>query len=332
MVHSFVVLLLSGAAVVAAGILLGRSGERIAAITNLGEMWTGWILLAAATSLPEFVTDVSAVKIHAANLAAGDLFGSSLTNMAILAMLVMFQWPVRENDTPEVLNLFTAWLAIVLTFLGACFTLFHSGVGLFVVRPESLILVLIWLAGTRVLYRQQAMAANNLDGQVSGRNRIRIFQASMIWPVAVFALGSAIIFLIAPAFAEAARNFAAISGLGQSFVGTWLMGFATAMPELVTSLTACRLGAFNLAVANLYGSCAFNMVVFFPMDLASPHTPIFSQLDPVLALSGFLAMGLMLVGRSALAYRRRIAGAPNLSGGFLLACYGAAILVVYLFR
>jgi Ca2+/Na+ antiporter len=80
---------LSGGAVVIAGILLGRSADQIADSTGLGAMWTGWVLLAAATSLPEFVTDVSAVRLHAANLAAGDLFGSSLTNMAILPVLAL---------------------------------------------------------------------------------------------------------------------------------------------------------------------------------------------------------------------------------------------------
>jgi cation:H+ antiporter len=50
------------------------------------------ILLAAATSLPEFVTDVSAVRVHAANLAAGDLFGSSLTNMAMLAVRALMSF------------------------------------------------------------------------------------------------------------------------------------------------------------------------------------------------------------------------------------------------
>ena len=89
MAHALASLILTGAAVVLAGVMLGRSADEIANITGLGEIWTGWVLLAAATSLPEFVTDVSAVKLRAADLAAGDLFGSSLTNMAILAVTAL---------------------------------------------------------------------------------------------------------------------------------------------------------------------------------------------------------------------------------------------------
>ncbi len=122
-----------------------------------------------------------------------------------------------------------------------------------------------------------------------------------------------------------------VSGWGESFVGTWLLGSSTALPEFVTSITACRLGAFDLAVANLYGSCAFNMVVFFVMDLVSPH-PIFSLLDPLLALSGLLAVVLMLLDIVAVAMRRHLLLAPGLRGGVLLASYGLAIWIIYAFR
>jgi cation:H+ antiporter len=138
-------------------------------------------------------------------------------------------------------------------------------------------------------------------------------------------------FLAAPRFASSAKQFALITGLGDSFVGTWLLGFSTALPEFVTSLTVCRLGAFDLAIANLYGSCAFNMVVFFAMDLASSK-PVFSLLDPILALSGFMAAALMLLGLGAVAYRNHHSSAPAVGGGLLLASYGCAIWILYVCR
>jgi cation:H+ antiporter len=342
MAHAFAMMLVTGAAVVVAGILLGWSADRIANATGLGEMWTGWVLLAGATSLPEFVTDTSAVRIHAANLAGGDLFGSSLTNMAILAVLALSfasdeaQLGDRSKSThPGELHsspdLFNAGLAIVLTIMGTTFTLLHTNVGSLGLRPESLSLLLIWIAGTRILYKRQQSHSNAAGAAaISGQKQLTD-RSSVYWPILIFAGGSAIIFLIAPAFANCARQFAAISGWGDSFVGTWLLGSSTALPEFVTSITACRLGAFDLAVANLYGSCAFNMVVFFMMDLASPR-PVFSLLDPVLALSGALAVVLMLLGVAAVALRRHLVFAPTLRGGVLLASYGVAIWIIYSFR
>ena len=340
MAHAFTMMLVTGAVVVIAGILLGWSADRIANATGLGELWTGWVLLAGATSVPEFVTDTSAVRIHAANLAGGDLFGSSLTNMAILAVLAL-SFAVGEADRNESArpgepqsspDLFNAGLAILLTSLGATFILFHTNIGIRGLHPETLSLVVIW-ASVPVF-------------SMRGSNRAQIQRAlrpvpirRKDWLVAKACIGrcsfsspaAALIFVVAPAFANCARQFAAVSGWGDSFVGTWLLGSSTALPELVTSITACRLGAFNLAVANLYGSCAFNMVVFFMMDLASPR-PVFSLLDPVLALSGALAVVLMVLGVAAIALRRHLVLAPPLRGGVLLASYCVAIWIIYAFR
>jgi cation:H+ antiporter len=342
MVHAFAMMVVTGAAVVLAGILLGWSADRIANATGLGEMWTGWVLLAGATSLPEFVTDTSAVRIHAANLAGGDLFGSSLTNMAILAVLALSfasggaqladdNEGTRRAQLGSSPDLFNAGLATLLTILGATFILFHTNIGIRGLRPESLSLLVIWIVGTRMLYRRQQSHANAAGAEVNSGQEKFSNRGGVYWPILIFASGSAIIFLIAPAFANCAMRFAAVSGWGDSFVGTWLLGFSTALPEFVTSITACRLGAFDLAVANLYGSCAFNMVVFFAMDLVSPH-PIFSLLDPVLALSGALAVVLMLLGVAAVALRRQLVLAPNLRGGVLLASYGVAIWIIYVCR
>jgi len=335
-------MLMTGFAVVVAGILLGWSADRIATATGLGEMWTGWVLLAGATSVPEFVTDTSAVRIHAANLAGGDLFGSSLTNMAILAVLALSfapdgarsltgserVHPTEPRGSPDLLN---AGLAILLTILGTSFTLFHSNILARGLRPESLSLLLIWIAGTRLLYKREQSRSNPASAAV-GSDEARLANRNHVhWPIVTFAIGSAMIFGVAPAFANSARQFAAVSGWGDSFVGTWLLGFSTALPDFVASVTACRMGAFDLAVASLYGSCAFNMVVFFVMDLASP-LPIFSQLDPVLALTGALAVVLMALGVAAVAFRQRLVLAPTLRGGVLLASYGVAMWITYAFR
>src|SRR5207253_2526603 len=182
-------------------------------------------------------------------------------------------------------------------------------------RPESLALLLIWITGTRFLFsEQQPQTATHAPAMLDG-DQVSLRQNVLV-PLALFAAGSGIIFLAAPTFANCASQFAARSGLGDSFVGTWMLGFTTALPEFVTSVTACRLGAFDLAVANLYGSCAFNMVVFFAMDLASPR-PVFTLLDPVLAISGLLTVVLMLIGVGAVAYRRHHVLTPQFSGGVL---------------
>jgi cation:H+ antiporter len=70
--------------------------------------------------------------------------------------------------------------------------------------------------------------------------------------------------------AHVCEQIAEQSGLGQSFVGTTLLALATTLPEFITTVTAVRMGAFDLAVGNVLGSTAFNMALLFVVDLCFP--------------------------------------------------------------
>jgi cation:H+ antiporter len=321
-------IVLTGSVVVIAGILLGHAGEVIARRTALGSMWTGWLLLAAATSLPEFVTDVSAVGLNAPNLAAGDLFGSSLTNMAFFGLMISALSVYKKRGPSQPAILYTVALAILLNFLGTVFVLKHSNIGFGHLRPESLTILATYLLGTFMIYKRAGMAGGQLrvDYPPSARSKGETLGRAIV----LFIVGAILIFFAAPRFAESAKNLADSTGLGESFIGTALLGFATALPEFVTSITAGTLGEFDLAASNLYGSCAFNMVVFFPMDLAS-RTPVFSTLSPTLAISGFLALALMCLSIPAVLLRSgyRILA---IHSGVLVAAYGLAVWIDYLWR
>jgi cation:H+ antiporter len=64
-------------AVVVAGIVVTRAGETIAATTGISETLVGGLFLAVATSLPELVTSVAAVRRGALTLAVGGVVGGN---------------------------------------------------------------------------------------------------------------------------------------------------------------------------------------------------------------------------------------------------------------
>lgn len=75
------------AVIVVAGSVLTHCADAIAEITGWGRLLVGSILLAGATSLPELTVDLSAIRLNLPNLAVGDLIGSSLMNLLILAVM-----------------------------------------------------------------------------------------------------------------------------------------------------------------------------------------------------------------------------------------------------
>jgi len=288
------------AVVFVAGTELTRAADVIGERTGLGRLRAGVILLATATSLPELATDIAAVRIGAPDLAAGDLFGSSMANMLILALLGVL--PPRDHvfQRAALDHALAASLGMIMTALAAVFVLAPVGLTLLGNGVEPLILLVVYVVGTLTIYRQGVLRGDSAKADTPApATDTPPLRAAIIR----FGLAALAIVVVAPVFARTAERLAEVSGLGQTFVGTLLVGMSTSLPEVVTSVAAVRLKAFDLAVGNLFGSNAFNMLVFLPMELAHEGGPLFAALDSSHALTAFFAVVLMGIGLSAIVYR-----------------------------
>jgi cation:H+ antiporter len=290
--------LLLALVLVAAGTVLARSGDQIAARTRLGGVWVGSVFLALATSLPELTTDVAAVRIGAPDLAAGDLFGSSMANMLILALINLLPAGAGLFRKAVLDHALYAALAILLTSIAAVAILLRPSGSVLGLGPGSIAIVAVYIVGSRAIFRHSALAheaGTTAEMGSGGANTLRR-------PAISFLGASAAILVAAPAFARAAQELARITGIGDTVVGTWLVGFCTSLPELVTSLAAVRLGAFDLAVGNLFGSNAFNVLIIPLLDVVQGG-PFLGVVSPVHAISAISAIALMAVAVAALVYR-----------------------------
>jgi cation:H+ antiporter len=81
---------LNAVIVIIAATFLPKIGAGIAEATGLGQTFVGNIFIAVSTSLPEVVVSFAAVKMDAVDLAIGNLFGSNIFNVFILALDDMF--------------------------------------------------------------------------------------------------------------------------------------------------------------------------------------------------------------------------------------------------
>lgn len=256
--------------VVVAGIFLTRAADDIAEITKFGKLLVGSILLAGATSLPELTVDVAAVNLGLADMATGDLLGSSLMNLLILALLDLLHRSGGKMLTRQsAAHALSATLSVALTGI----------VGLAIVTADKLqewtfLNIGLWswgimgayLLGVRMVFLDQRISARTTV-EATGEENPTASPHGPLWrAVLIFAAAAAVIVLVGPRMASAAGRLADMSGLGKSFVGTTLVAFSTSLPELVASLTALRLGAHDLVIGNVLGSNAFNMILFLPLD------------------------------------------------------------------
>lgn len=294
---SVITFVVNAVIVVAAGSALARSGDTIAKRTGLGGAWVGSVLVAIATSLPEIATDIAALRLGAIDLAAGDLFGSSMANMLILALVSLTPAgrSIFRHASPT--HALYAALAITLTCIAAAAILVRPRFMVFALGAGSFALLATYLVGSRLAFRisRAGQRAEDAPGSVTAAGTARLRRAITTFIAAVL-----VITVVAPQLARSAQSIAVLSGLGSTFIGTWLVGFSTSLSELATSAAAVRIGAFDLAVGNLLGSNALNMTIFALLDAAYWEAPLLSVVSPVHVLTALVAIALMGVVSAAL--------------------------------
>jgi cation:H+ antiporter len=330
--HATLVFAAAAAMVTWAGVQLARAGDEIAERAGLSRLLVGMLLVAGATSLPEIVTDVSAAVAHAPDLAVGDLFGSSMANMAILAVIDLVHrhrvWPRVEIGHARV-----ASVAVSLTALATLAILTPPGITIGWIGIDTIAIVAAYVAAVAWMRRSPTGRFGESEvlpvptGWTSpGRGPVRP-------AVLRFAVAAGVILVSAPTLAYSGRNIAVASGVGETFVGTTLLALSTSLPELVASVAAVRIGAHDLAVGNLFGSNAFNMAALVFVDAAYTPAALLRSVDPSQAVAGVGAILLMALALAALVHGtetrvRRLEPDAIL----LLIAYAGAVLAVWSVR
>ncbi len=305
--------LASAAVIVLAGTKLSHFGDQLSDLTGLGGLWIGVVLMAAATSLPEVFTTISASLIGAPDIAAGDLFGAVMTNMLTLGIIDQIFRQKQVWRQAAFGHTLVAALAMVLVSLAGLFVLLKPDVTRVGLGIDTLILLILYVLGMRVVYRQEyfarqheqaeRVAAESLASEEDQRTH-RLSRKQALRKASIgFGVSTIGILVSAPFLALSAELIAERSGVTETFIGTSLVALTTSMPELVTCLAAVRLGAFDLAVGNLFGSNAFNMAAFFFADLAYQDGSLLAAVEPAHALTAFWGIFLMNVGLMGIIYR-----------------------------
>jgi cation:H+ antiporter len=93
---------IAAAFVVTAALWLPFAAARLAAAMRWGETFVGTLFVAMATTLPELAVTIAAARIGALDLAIGNLLGSSLFNLTILAFddVLFVEGPILAAASP----------------------------------------------------------------------------------------------------------------------------------------------------------------------------------------------------------------------------------------
>jgi len=283
----------TAAVIVLAGAALTQFGDVIANRTRLGGLLVGTILIAGATSLPELGVNVSAVRRGDADLAAGDLLGSSLMNLLILATLDLTRYSRgRMLSKASAKQALGATSSIALTAIVAIFIMSSAHLGnveIWRVGPGTIVLLAGYLLCLRLIHRSRQGPGTESAARAIWPPFLR--KLELKGAIVGYVIAATVILAAAPLLSRAAGNLAEQTGLGGTFFGSTFVALSTSLPEVVTTFTAVRIGALDMAMGNILGSNSFNMVIFFPLDLAFDRS-LFAAIS---ASHGYTALCVIVV-------------------------------------
>lgn len=135
-----------------AAIYLPRVADEIAVITGLGQTFVGSMLVALSTSLPEIVVGRTALKMGAVDLAVGNLLGSNLFNLLILAIddLFFLKGPLLSSISPN--HAVTACAAMTMTAVTMIALVYRSEKRILFFSWESIGVFLVYLLTVVILF------------------------------------------------------------------------------------------------------------------------------------------------------------------------------------
>ncbi len=287
-----------------AGARLAYLADALADRFHLAKSLVGLLLLSLATSLPEVATTLSAAVSQAQNLVLNNLFGGIALQTAILGLADFWARGAITNYPRKANHALEATLLVLLLSITLIITVMGEPVALFQIGPGSAFIALCY-AGTIWLLRRYDASSDWVPVDLpdpeakpflavrddsATSNRALILQ-TIAACIAILVFGLLLVVL--------AERIAVQSGLGTSFVGVTLLAAATSLPELTTSITAARIGAYTMAISNIFGSNLIMLVLVFPADILYRGGPILQGASQTVSLAlafGITVTAIYLVG------------------------------------
>ncbi len=262
----FVYFLLAAAITVYAAIKLSTYADVMTEKSKMGGMLVGTVLLAGATSLPEVTTSISAVMIDNPDIAIGNMLGSNLFNIFILAMFDLYFRQKQLFNYASRDHLYTAGLGLLLTVTTLIALIVRVDMTFIGIGVDALLIAILYGIGIYYIGKQpkDPIAEQEVEEEVVVGKYEDITLKRAVFG---FIIAAIVIMAAGTALSITGDQIAVVTGLGSSFVGSFLIAASTSLPEAVAVFMALKLRNVNLAFGSILGSNIFNMLIIAMSDV-----------------------------------------------------------------
>ena len=317
--------------VVFAGVKITRYADILSERHQLNKAWVGMLLLGVITSLPELVASFSAaVFLNSPNLSVGNIAGSVNFNLIIVAILdLLYRKEAITNKLParrtydfsaEFYGIMASLLVIelFLSSQGYIFSIGHISFGF-------ILIILSYILGVKIIFSPE-----NNDLEIFSSHGIVEKGAEEKYLVQKLVLSALAVVLGGLWLSAVCDKLAIYTSLGSTFVGTTLLAIVTSLPEVVVSVCALKMGSFDLAFGNIFGSNMFNILILAICEIFYTPGPLLAFASPthLLMLTLSVLMTTILIIGIQVRNKKKIFG-MGLDSILLLICFVISIKFLY---
>jgi cation:H+ antiporter len=191
--------------------------------------------------------------------------------------------------------------ALLIAFAGFNLLLDHTGMtpALWHVGLYSPFIVLVYIAAMRSIHRYEQ---RTLDAYTE-KSTERYPHVTLRQAITGYSLAAAAVIAAGSWLPFVATELSELMGWGQSFVGTLLVAAVTSAPEVAVTISALRIGAIDMAIANLLGSNLFDIFILVVDDLFYTKGPLLANVDTSHSITAFTAVMMSLLAIAGFIFR-----------------------------
>lgn len=241
----------------------------------MGAAFLGGVLIAAITSLPELITEISQALVGEPEIGVADDVGSNAFSVFLISLFAL--WFFKKSFLTE-LNLYsklTMLASAILALLMGIFLIVNEDVvigqkGIFAFGIIPCFFVVAYLIFAWIQFKYST--TDNAETILLPKFKNISLKKSILG----FILFGSLIVIFSLIVNWIATSIILGVGLPEESVGGILLAITTSMPEIVVFLMFIKKKKFVTGIATLIGSHFFNLSLTFAGDLSYVHNSIFN--------------------------------------------------------
>jgi cation:H+ antiporter len=276
-----------------------RNAETIGLRMGISSFVIGVVIVGFGTSLPELTSSLLAILADEPTIVVANAIGSNIANILLIGGVLAFlgkKLTIDRDLLSAELPFFvisTALFAIVVFDGSVTFT-------------ESILLVSTLLVYIFYLFSDEyssGMVVEAVQDEVQ-HERFHFFHHSQSKPIFLLLLGLAGLLFGGKYVVDSVISIAHILNVAPGVITITAVALGTSLPELVVSIKSLRDNKLSLAIGNIFGSNAFNILVavgipglFTTLPLGAPT---YNLGYPMILVASFI---LLVIGLARKLYR-----------------------------